>query len=592
MSDNVTSKVTKSTAILVALLIVVAIGAVVWNTSFQPEPTTITQTREITKTATKTATVTAEATRDYGTNLLSPSPAVPDVPSGKKDGTLIIGWNDSGPENYDPWHIGYGDLYIIWGMYDTLVMMGTDGKLYPSVATGVYYDPDELSYTVTLRDDVYFHDGSLLTSKDVVATFQRGMDNPLRRSYTVGTIQSVVAIDEFTVKFTQSRTYVDFVTELASHTSIHKADRLKEFGEDIINQPPMGSGPFKFVDYVPGDKMVLERNDDYWAGPANVKEIVVRYITDPTVRALEVQKGGIHMYRMVQKTLFKDVNSAGAQLYQNPGGYCMPHLTMPLERPGWNDVNVRKAVNHALDRQSFIDVSQAGVGEVAQGIIPPYMGPYYDPAFKGYEYDVTKAKEYLAKSAYPNGFTIQFVSGSSLEQVLAPLLVDQLGEIGITVEVDQVDGKVKSKRTLTFDAPMFLGNWCGSTPAPGGIFEIWWHTRQSKMYGWNTFHTNYTDASVQLDKVIDGFMAESDVAKRTPLVREFQQIIHDNAMYAPLWHNVYYIVTNYHVQGFDLIPHQGIGQFMLTHAPQIGFSVYIDDSGELMKPGNNPIITP
>ena len=149
MSDNVTSNVTKSTAILVALLIVVAIGAVVWNTSFQPEPTTITQTREITKTATKTATVTAEATRDYGTNLLSPSPAAPDVPSGKKDGTLIIGWNDSGPENYDPWHIGYGDLYIIWGMYDTLVMMGTDGKLYPSVATGVYYDPDELSYTVT-----------------------------------------------------------------------------------------------------------------------------------------------------------------------------------------------------------------------------------------------------------------------------------------------------------------------------------------------------------------------------------------------------------------------------------------------------------
>ena len=81
---------------LIELLIVVAIGAVVWNTSFQPEPTTITQTREITKTATKTATVTAEATRDYGTNLLSPSPAVPDVPSGKKDGTLIIGWNDSG----------------------------------------------------------------------------------------------------------------------------------------------------------------------------------------------------------------------------------------------------------------------------------------------------------------------------------------------------------------------------------------------------------------------------------------------------------------------------------------------------------------
>ncbi len=602
--------VRKSTALsIIAILVIVAVGAGSYSILVPPAPTTrtltetktqtVTQTGAVTQTVTQqvTRTITQQATLTSTTtvtaqpslrNLLNaPPPPPPSPPANKRDGTLIMGF-PAPPQNLDSWHIGFTHNYIMYGIYDTLIMLGPDGKFYPSLATAVVYDQDKLAFTVTLRKGVKFHDGSPLTVEDVKATFDRGIRVPLFRSYTVTSVKNVEIIDDSTLRFNLKAPDVDFLYDLSQHTSIHSKARIDKLGEEIVNAPPMGSGPFKFVEYVPGDRFVEDRNDDYWAGPANVKRIVVRYIREEAVRTLEVQKGGIHIFNVQDNRFIGDLKKAGAQLYAAPPGFQQRWLiwsNLPKVNPWSADLNVRKAINYAIDRKAFIDVLEVGEAVPGYGVVPPYLTNYFDPNFRPYQYNVAKAREFMAKSSFPNGFTVKLLVSTEPEEISAPIIISQLGAIGIKVQVDKVDGPQSLFRRFNFGYEMTLGGLSGSHPSPGGIFALFFHTKNVKTNGQNIVHTNGTTVGKLLDGQIDTFMKEIDPAKRRPFVREFEATLIENAVIAPLYFRVQYIAMSYQLKGFQFIPSQGIGPAgSLQHAPQIGLSVWLDPDEAILKP--------
>ena len=379
------------------------------------------------------------------------------------DGELVV-VQGAEPTGLDPTLHREGLTYnVTMNIYDSLLQRNRDGSIVPALAESFETLEDENAWIFHLRPGVLFHNGEPLTADAVVATVDRIFNEELQstRATDLGWIERVEVIDELTVKIVANKTFA-LAEHYFSELQIIPPRYLSEVGTGL-DEAPVGTGPFKFVRWDRGNQVILERNDEYWQGPAAVERVVFRFITSPASRVTTLLGGDADLITDLPITAMDQIEKNPATELGIATGTRVMFVGLDSRQDTpLQDVRVRQALNYAVDKQAIIQNLLYGLAEETLAMLTSTdFG--FNPDVVAYPYDPQKARDLLAAAGYADGFelTIDTVSGRYInDKEVAQAIAGFLGEVGITVHVNVLEfgafnGALFSHNT----SPMYLVGW-------------------------------------------------------------------------------------------------------------------------------------
>ena len=461
--------------------------------------------------------------------------------------------------------------FVMATIFDSLVKYKTGSvDVEPGLAASWDVSADGLTYTFHLRKGIKFHDGTPFNAPNYVKTIKRLLDKQDEDSIfktgpvesyiddTYGEVASYTAPDDDTVVFKFKESSAPFTTNLAmvwngvvSPTAVHK------YGKDFRNHP-VGTGPFVFKEWRPGDQIVLDANPDYWGGKPKVDRIVFKVMPDAQAALLAIKRGDVHILADVGAQTVSGAKGDSNLVVLTQPGLAVSGVGLPFDTKPFSDKRVRQALNYAIDRDA-IDKS------LFQGLAAPMTSPLpeaqwgFDPSLKGYAYDPAKAKQLLAEAGYPNGFKTELLTYNSPRGYnsagadLAVAVQGYLQKIGVDAslrkqEIGAYLSEIRSK-TKKYDG-MFLVGWTGDNGDPDNfLFEL---------FGSANIPVTNTPRYVNpaLDKILVDAQHVPDHDKRVALYHEAQKIIFDDAPWIFINSLMHVRVTRKEVKDYTLNPTQ------------------------------------
>lgn len=411
------------------------------------QPQTVEVTRVVTETVTQTEEVAVEVTRvvtETDTEQVEVTRVVEvDAPAGP-EGELIVAITTF-PNAITPPNAAERQAQNVTSqLFNGLIWVDDDNNIQPDLATSWELSEDGKEYTFHLREGVTFHNGETLDAQDVVTTWEAGKDPANAYAYVFEQADSVTVVDDFTVKITTPEPDPLFLRSMGGW-GIYPTDYYNEVGLEGFEAHPIGTGPFKFVEWVKGDKIVFEAFEDYWEeGLPKVARLVFRPIPESSTRLAAVQTGEVHIAtRFIKEEADQVFGNSGVRVisYANDRSYYIAfnNLSSGIGQPTEN-VLVRQAMNYAVDRQAIVDALFDGQATLSSGFVSPFnMG--YSADIQPYPYDPDKARELLTEAGFPDGFEIGFAcpigAYPNFEQV-CEAISGYLAEVGITLEGGEI----------------------------------------------------------------------------------------------------------------------------------------------------------
>ena len=452
---------------------------------------------------------------------------------------------------------------------DTLVTKDLKGNYVGALARSWTVSRDGLTWTFQLRTDVKFHDGSPFNADAVKASIERALA-PETKSPIAGALFGPVAGVQVsgasTVIIKLKQPFAPFLDNLTDpRAMIVSPQAVRELG-DRFGRAPVGTGAFKFQEWRSADRIIFARNPDYrWgpayahAGPPLVDRIVVRIMPESAAQVAAFERGEISILsvpptdvrrlRATSKYPFFSYLRKGVGLF----------LEFNVTKEPFSDIRVRRAFNHAIEKNSVLQIGLEGLGEIAHGPLPPSIWGYWD-GIKEYapKYDPTRAKALLAEAGWrqrPGGglekdgkpFTfVLFAAPIDTWRRSAQIVQAQLRAYGIAMEIQTFEfGTLLSKLRAGEHSAEFMGY----TYTSPDIVQLWFH---SSNIGTGLTFTHNKDA--KLDGLIEASRRETDQTKRLAIYRDIQTYIVDQALWVPLWTNTFYIAVQPGVDGVKIHP--------------------------------------
>lgn len=388
---------------------------------------------------TKRALIGAALVFALGGGLAACAPPDSGTPTGSNEGgTLTIGMAGNSSETLDP-HItnaASSDLLRAAQLYDGLTRLTRDGAVEMALAESMEPNEDSTMWTITLRADVPMHDGSTLTSDDAIASIKRVLDpaNSARGAKLISFIKpdGIEKIDDLTFTITLDAPYGPFRDVWASnYLRIAKADF------DPAN--PVGTGPFKYESFTPGQSSTFVRFDEYWDGAPLVDEVDVIGFADTDAAINALRGGQIDIAYQVPLAQAANLESTdGINILESESGMYLP-IVMRTDQPPFDDERVREAMKLIVDREQMVTSALAGYGRVANDYISGFGScPAVDLPQR--EQDMERAKELLAEAGASDlEFDLATTPGTAGMVDSAVIFAEQAKEAGVTVNVNQYD---------------------------------------------------------------------------------------------------------------------------------------------------------
>ncbi len=383
----------------------------------------------------------------------------------KQGGTIVYAM-EAEPDILDPhacggWHTSR----LVLQMYDQLVehdltvgwQDGAPPRLVPSLASGWEISPDGTEYTFTLRQGIKFHDGTPFDAEAVKFNLDRIFKEdfeyfyPRAKAYRAADVyflDHVEVLGPHKVKVVLKEPFNSFLLRLANlgpgMVSMISPTAIKKYGNEGMALHPVGTGPFKFVERVHGDRVVMERNPDYWGGNPRIgpflDRIVVKPVSEAASRIAGLRSGEFDMIIVPVPDSRGQLEGEGFVWDQGTVHHNW-YWAYNMKDPLYQDKRVRQALNYAVDRSALCrDVLNSTAFPMENGIVPPGMLSY-DPSFKAYEHNPRKAKALLAEAGHPNGFSTTFVtstdgSGQLLPVSIAERVQSDLRKVGVDMRIE------------------------------------------------------------------------------------------------------------------------------------------------------------
>ena len=343
----------------------------------------------------------------------------------------------SEPDNLSPMLSAATDTAgVMMNVFEGLLTFDTEGNFQPALAEKYVISDDGLTYTFNLRKDIKFHNDKAFTAADVKYTYEKlaGLDGsePLSQILADELI-AVETPDEYTVILKLNKPDAGFLSRCI--ISIQQA------GYENDSTAPVGTGPYKFKEYIQGQKVILEKNPDYNTVESRIPEVQnveFSVITDPNAVLMGVKSGSIDI-AMVDPANLESVGDD----YEIVEGLrnTVQLMAMNNSVAPFDNEKVRQAVQYAIDKDEIINTVMKGHGRRVESFLSPAMDAYFNKDLKGYETDVEKAKALLKEAGYENGveFTITVPSNYQLHVDAAQVIKNQLEKAGFRVEINPVE---------------------------------------------------------------------------------------------------------------------------------------------------------
>lgn len=464
-----------------------------------------------------------------------------------RGGTIRIGM-DADNTTMDPHRSTAAvDRQVYNNLYGKLVDIDGKFDIVPQLAQSWEIKNGGLTYIFHLRRGVKFHDGSDFNAEIVKWNFDRMRDPALaspRRS-EIAPVKEVKVLNPSTVEITLTAPFTPFLSVLSDRAGMMVSKAAVEKYKDDFARNPVGTGPFRFVEWVKDDHLSLKRFDGSWEkGLPYLDEIIYRPIPDSSVRFTAMRTGQVDMMHQIHP---KDVSAAkaerGLKVSEIPSLWWQG-LHLNNQVAPFNTKALRQAIWYAVDRTVIQRVVYSNQGAVAWSPFPPSMWAQ-DRDFADWKRDLAKAKAKLAEGGMPNGFAFTIKGWNSPTQIQELQIIQaQLKEVGIDMKIELLEfGKLLADLNSSNFVALRIG-WSGR-PDPDGNAHVFLHSKG----GLNRVKYN----STKMDELLDQARAESDQAKRKALYAAVTRLAAEDAPYIWLHHDAEVKVWADSVKGFEHI---------------------------------------
>jgi peptide/nickel transport system substrate-binding protein len=441
-------------------------------------------------------------------------------------------------------------IWIFQQMYETLYTVSADGKsVKPWLATGYDLSSDQLTYTFHLRPGVKFHNGQPMTSADVKFSLDVARDPKTGWGYIDAAIKSVEAPDPETVVITTKYKWAPLVADIALFSNAILPKDYAGMTQKQFYQQPIGTGPFKWDHWTHGQEIKLVKNPDYWQkGKPYLDSVTWTTVPADATRELQLKGGQAQIDEFPAYSSIQELqNTPGVTMNLFPSTrtdyLCMNEKVKPFD-----DVHVRRAISYAVDRQAIIDSVLFGNGKAANSFMPPQV-PYYDPDSPGLQYDMDKAKQEMAQSSVPDGFSFQLTVGAGVDQdeQIAQIAQNSLKQLNIDVKLRKVDPSVQFAQQQKYDYEMTSSYWTMDIADPDELVAF---AVDNKSAG--SFFTDYKNP--QVIEWTHQAQSTFDKAERQTLYANIQKQAAEDAFMVFEFYSPYRYATTDKVQGFQVYP--------------------------------------
>lgn len=400
-------------------------------------------------------------------------------------------------------------------------------QIVPDLAESWDISEDGLTYTFFLRPDIQFHHGyGPVRAQDVVYSYNRILNPetaaPLAANYNI--IDGVTAVDDLTVQITIERPYAPFLLLLVPYkaTGIVPQAAVEEFGEGFgLN--PIGTGPFEWVSGDPRGTITLRAFDEYYKGRSEVDQLLFLHIPENSVAYAAFEAGDLNMVKVRDAdALARFLNDPSVRVATSVGTN-LNYVILNPNRPPFDDIRVRQALQHAIDKELILETVLEGISVDATGPVPQSANYYYGDVTK-YPYDVERARELLAQAGYPNGFdeTLYTYVGGPAVPVMT-VIQDMLREVGVNITLRALEIADWSQTVRASEIP---GTFMRITRS-GDPHEYVFGMLNSASIPQNNYG-RYSNP--ELDALINAAGAITDEEERDRLYAEIQALVVDEAV--------------------------------------------------------------
>lgn len=487
-----------------------------------------------------------------GVDLLAQTPG-----EGGPDGLideLVIDLSGT-PESIDP-ALAYSprDWSIVHSIYDALVGFDANGQLVP-LAAETFTAVGDRTFEVVLRSGLTFHDGSPITADAISRSIAYLRDSESLAVDLFGGITKVELLDGRTARIVCDQPSPWLPAQMAVWLLLVP----EGFSAEQAATNPVGSGPFSFVSYASGDQIVLRRNEAYeWGSPKGepiAEQVRFRFVPESSTRIADLTSGAAGIVTDLSADQSKIVRRSGQTAIESPiVGSAWIRIATDVEP--FDDVRVRRALNHAIDAQAIATSLSSGDAHRLGALYPEERALGYDPMLPPYAYDPERARSLLAEAGFGNGLAVDLEITTSARDDIAEAIAAQLGDVGVDVSI------------VTADDATFNAGW-GDPSRPPLRMSTWVplydpHTLLSLVFASDGYLSRYDNSEV--DALIQSGARETDPEARDETYQRLGKVMHDDAPVIFLWnltsgYGVASDVSNWQPRGDEyVIPTDGDGQ--------------------------------
>lgn len=450
----------------------------------------------------------------------------------KESKNIVIAF-DAEFRSMDPHDTNHDASYSVQStMMQGLLGFDKDMKIIPVLAESFESNKEATEFTFKLRKGIMFHDNTPFNADAVKVNIDRlaNQENRLKRNSLYAMVDKTEVIDEYTVKIILKDPFGAMINTLAHPAAMmHSPAALLKYGKEV-SRNPVGTGPFKFKEWIPGDHVTVVKNEDYWKeGYPKVDSIIFKSITENSTRIAMLQTGEADFIFPVPTEQVAVINKNKESSIEILPSIGIRHITINCMKKPFDDIRVRKAMNYATDKEAYINVVHNGFAKEMDSVIAP--GTQFYAKQEPYEYNIEMAKKLLKEAGYEEGFKADVWASNESDNVRGmEFIQQQMSKINIDLTIFPMESGMKNERLWEIQRPedaevqLHYATWSPSTgDADWGIRPLF----ATDSFPPNSYNNAYY-SNPEVDHLLEEALKTADQNVRKEAYRRVQEIIWDD----------------------------------------------------------------